>query len=308
MEKEKFRFKIENLLMLIAAFFWALGHPLGKIIVQKIHPFQLGTVTLTIGFICMILFCISTGRLKKFVRLSGRTFLLSLFIGVLGFFLYQIFTFSALKRIPASMNAILISSNVIFITLLAGLFLKEKIRFLRIVGIIIAAAGVIFVIFNQGFALDSSISIIGCMFSIGAAIVFSLYTISAKRILEENDPVVIVTIALFSGALLLAILTSLTVGLGPLLQAGSRLWILMGILGVGMIGISYPIWFTCLKRLPASHISLYIYMVPVFAVILSLAILGERFQWLFWLGAILVLGGIVTANVFTSRGRTQIKN
>ena len=305
MEKETFRFRIENLLMLIAAFFWALGHPLGKIIVEKVHPFQLGTVTLAIGFICMLLFCMSTGRMKQLGKLSGKTFLLSLLLGVFGFFLYQIFTFSALKRIPASMNAILISSNVIFITLLAKLFLKEKIRFLRIVGIFFAAVGVVFVIFNQGFTLESRISIIGCAFSICAAIVFSLYSISAKRILEENDPIVIVTIALFSGSLLLAILSSLTVGLRPLFQVGPRIWIMMIILGAGMIGISYPIWFTCLKRLPASHISLYIYIVPVFAVILSLAILRERFMWMFWLGAALVLGGIITANVFASREKVE---
>ena len=50
---------------------------------------------------------------------------------------------------------------------------------------------------------------------------------------------------------------------------------------------------------------LYIYIVPVFAVILSLAILRERFLWMFWLGTALVLGGIITANVFASREKGQ---
>ena len=70
----------------------------------------------------------------------------------------------------------------------------------------------------------------------------------------------------------------------------------MVLLGVTMIGVAYPLWFYCLKRLPAVHASVFIYMTPVFAVILSLAILRERFAWTFWLGGALVLAGIVAAN------------
>ena len=95
------------------------------------------------------------------------------------------------------------------------------------------------------------------------------------------------------------ILASRTVGMEGLVRAGAVTWLLMLLLGIGMIGISYPIWFFCLKRLPASQISIYIYMTPMFAVILSLIILQERFSWLFWLGGALILGGIVTVNVFS---------
>ena len=45
---------------------------------------------------------------------------------------------------------------------------------------------------------------------------------------------------------------------------------------------------------PASHASIYTYLTPVFAVILSLIILHERFSWLFWVGGALISGGIIT--------------
>jgi hypothetical protein len=41
--------------LLLATLFWALGHPLGRIILQTVHPFQLGA-TLAIGF------CVFPGR------------------------------------------------------------------------------------------------------------------------------------------------------------------------------------------------------------------------------------------------------
>ena len=79
----------------------------------------------------------------------------------------------------------------------------------------------------------------------------------------------------------------------------------MVFLGLTMIGISYPLWFICLKKLPASHVSIYTYITPVFAFILSLIILDERFSWLFWVGAVLIIGGLIITNRFASAKSTD---
>jgi hypothetical protein len=62
--------------LLLATFFWALGHPLGRIILQTVHPFQLSTMTLTVGFLCVLCYlaaapapspsaCLGSGRTKS---------------------------------------------------------------------------------------------------------------------------------------------------------------------------------------------------------------------------------------------------
>jgi drug/metabolite transporter (DMT)-like permease len=301
MEKKQPSFRIEYLLMLITTFFWALGHPVGRILLKHVHPFQLGAVNLVIGFLCLFLFLTLTGNVKKLFSMSGRDIMFSFVLGVFGFFLYQILTFSALVRIPASMNAILVSTNVVFIALLSALILKERIFLIKILGILLAFIGVVIITFNRGFALESRVSLIGCCFSILAAISFALYSIFGKKVLERNDPLHVSTFAILSGAVLLSILTAFTSGFYKLEVAGKSTWLLMVMLSVTMIGIAYPLWFSCLKGMQASHVSIYIYMTPVFAVILSLIILDERFAWLFWLGAACVLGGIVITTVFTRK-------
>jgi drug/metabolite transporter (DMT)-like permease len=124
-----------------------------------------------------------------------------------------------------------------------------------------------------------------------------------KRILTSNDPLIIAALALFSGAVLLNVFTTVTVGHSAIINAGWPTFLLMVFLGLTMIGIAYPLWFTCLKRLPASHASIYIYLTPVFAVILSLIILQERFSWLFWVGGACILGGIIITNRFATDTR-----
>jgi drug/metabolite transporter (DMT)-like permease len=310
MTNEKGGIRIEYFLMLIVSFFWAIGHPFGRIIVSQVHPFQLGTVTLSTGFLGLLIFLLISGRIQKISDLSSRELFVSLGLGIFGFFCYQILTFSALARIPASMNAVLVSTNVVFIALLAALILKERILPARIAGIAIALLGVILVTFNTGFALgksNSGIDLLGCAFSLLAALSFSLYSVIGKKILTTNDPLIVAALALFSGAVLLNIFTASTVGYTDIFTAGWSTFLLMVFLGLTMIGIAYPLWFTCLKRLPASHASIYIYLTPVFAVILSLVILKERFSWLFWVGGACILAGIIITNRFASVKETSEK-
>ena len=311
MQINKDRVRIEYFLMLIVSFFWAIGHPLGRIIVQKVHPFQLSTVTLATGFIGLLIFLIISGRIKKISEIPKRDIFISLLIGVLGFFFYQILTFSALVRIPASVNAVLVSNNVVFIAILAAIILKEKIRLLQSLGIFLAIIGVLLVTFNNGFYLNdggANINLLGCAFSLLAALSAALYSVIGKKVLTSNDPVIITTIAIFSGAVLLTVLTASTVGFSEIFRAGWTTILMMIMLGLTMIGVAYPLWFVCLKRFPASQISIYIYLTPVFAVILSLIILDEKFKCLFWVGAPLILTGIIITNTFSTRKTLLKKN
>lgn len=293
--------------MLIVAFFWAVGHPLGRIILKQVHPFQLASINLIIGFVSVLIYTAVTGRLRELKTFSFKDILYSLLLGIIGFFLYQLFTFSALHRIPASMNAVLITTNVIFITIFAALLLKERLSLLRVLGILSAATGAVFVVFNQGFVLGSDFNFSGSIFSILAAVSSAVYSLGGKKILSRHDPISVVLIALFSGTLFLTLFTAVTTGFAPLEKVNGSTWALIIGLGLGMIGLAYPLWFYCLKRVNASEVSIFIYLVPFFAGVLSFFILNERFGWRFYFGAALILSGIFLANFLSRRsaGRTS---
>ena len=130
-------------------------------------------MTLTVGFLCVFLYLAAARTLPLLARMRGGDIAGSLALGVLGFAAYQVLTFSALARIPASMNAVLVSSNVVLIAILSVVFLKERISWQRAAGILVAFAGVVLVTFNRGFALGGSIDLLGCAFSLLAALCFA---------------------------------------------------------------------------------------------------------------------------------------
>ena len=287
--------------MLVTTLFWALGHPLGRLILRSVHAMQLGSINLVVGFLVLLVYLAASGRLPAVFRLPARDLLSSLALGVVGFALYQTLTFSALSRIPASINAVLVATNIILITPLAALILKEKIPWGRVLAIFTAFAGVVLVTFNQGFAVGSGIDLVGCLFSLCAALSFAVYTVLGKSVVSRNDPLIVTALAIFAGAVLLSAFTGLTVGFGGLAAADGLTWVWMILLGLTMIGFSYPAWFACLKMLPATRVSIFVYVTPVFAVILSFLILDERFSWLFYLGGALVLGSVVLSTVASQR-------
>lgn len=282
--------------LVVACFFWALGHPVGRIILATVHPFHLGAINLVVGFVVLLAYLAITGKLKEIRRFTTADILSSLALGAVGFALYQVLTFSALSRIPASVNAVLVSTNIMLIALFSVIFLRERVTWPRVVGILVAFAGVALVTFNRGFALSSGLDLLGCGFSLLAAASFASYTILGKRLVERNDPLIVTSLALLSGAALLSAFSGISLGFVSLASAGQEAWWLMILLGATMIGISYPVWFNRLKHLPASRASAFIYLTPVLAVILSFLILGEHFSWPFYLGGALVLGGVVVSS------------
>jgi drug/metabolite transporter (DMT)-like permease len=287
--------------VLVTTLFWALGHPLGRIILRSVHAMQLGAINLVVGFLVLLAYLAVTGRLRSVRRLAPRDLLASLALGVIGFALYQMLTFSALSRIPASMNAVLVATNIIMIAPLAGVFLKERIAWKRAVAILTAFGGVVLVTFNQGFSSQAGIDLVGCLFSLLAALSFAVYTVLGKSVVSRNDPLIVTALALFAGAVLLSAFTAATVGFGGLAAADGLTWFFMVLLGATMIGFAYPAWFACLKLLPASRVSIFIYVTPVFAVALAFLILDERFSWLFYVGGVLVLGSVVLSTVGSRR-------
>jgi drug/metabolite transporter (DMT)-like permease len=297
------KLRVEYLYLLSFVFFAALGHPLGKIIVQDMHPVLLGTASLVVGLLVIVLFIFLTGKSRTLFKMQWRDVLLSAGIGIPCFFFFQILTFSALSRIPASVNAFLINTSVIFISLLASIVLKERLPLIRIAAIVIAFVGVVFVVFNSGFGRGESIDLIGCLFSILAAMSFALYSVFGKKLVERNDPINVVAIAIMSGLILLSVFTLLTTGYGSLLDIRPKTWLLTIILGATMIGLAYPMWFLSLRKLPLSHISIFVYITPIFAVMLSFLILHEVFGWRFWIGGVLILGGIIITGIYGKDGR-----
>ncbi|MEM2122930.1 MAG: DMT family transporter [Candidatus Bathyarchaeia archaeon] len=277
-------------LLVVAALIWGSGHPVIKLIVEELHPIQVSMASAALSFLVLALtlpLFKSQGGLKQ-DRMPWMVM-----AGVVIFFIYPILSFSALQRIPASVNGILVATSTIFVALVAASILSETLSATNYLGIATSFLGVALII--QGTTGISSSSIRGAttsgfILSLSGALASAIYTIIGRK-LKDEDPLRVTLVAAGSGAVLQAFATGFFTGFHAFETASLKTWLLLLYWGISS-GLAYFIYYFSLRRMEAARASSFIYLSPVAAAFSSAVILGEKLTILFLVGMILVLFGV----------------
>lgn len=278
-------------LLVLAAFIWGSGHPVIKLILRELHPIQISMASAALSFLVLALAVPFTKPRNRNFRWEKMPWMVT--AGAVIFFIYPILSFSALQRIPASVNGILVATSTIFVALIAASALGEALSATNYLGIVAAFIGVALIIQGSTGVFSASIQgvkISGFILSLSGALASAIYTIIGRK-LKEEDPLNVTLVAAGSGAVLQAVTTGIFTGFHAFLMASLQAWLLLLYWGL-LSGLAYLIYYFSLKRMEAARASSFIYLSPIFAAITSTIILGEKLTILFLAGMILVLIGI----------------
>ncbi len=196
-----------------------------------------------------------------------------------------------LRGTTAGGTALLVNTSPIFVSILARLVFGEPITVSKTLGLAVATVGVAVTVVKGSIGTWSGIAL--CL---TAAIFWAIYTVVNKAA-EASDPVALVAPALLSsgGALLVLGVIFEPHHVDFTLELVVACVILQGIV-FNLLG-----WVSLLRRRPASQVAPWLFLVPMFGVLWSDVILGERVSWRLVLGTFLVAFGIVLCNL----GRTR---
>ena len=205
------------------------------------------------------------------------------------------------ERYTSSGTAAVIVGTAPGITLaLACALGLERFSLTRAAGLAIAFAGVIVVVLlgsGQEVSFDNAK---GPLIVLGAPLAFALYNVITKPLLARHSPLGVSAAASLIGTVALLPLTSRDV-----VTRSSRLdawdWTLILYLGLVCTLFAYVAWTAALRHLDPSRAVAYLYLVPVFAVIVGGVTLGEEITAWLLLGGALVLAGVALAQFGLSR-------
>jgi drug/metabolite transporter (DMT)-like permease len=233
-----------------------------------------------------------TNNFSGFTGLKHRGIALSVGAGGIMFFLYPILGFSALRIIPASVNAILVATSTIFVAIIAMITLKEKLNPQSYLGITLAFVGVPMIILSSGGLFDiKSINLFGCLLALLGAIASASYIVLGRAMMQKYDALTVTLIASLSGTALQTITTSLFIGFKEIFTVSLTTLLLILYWGV-FSGLGYFFFYKCMERLEATRTSSFIYFAPLFAILLSVIILHETVGILFFVGMALIFSGV----------------
>jgi len=294
----------EYLMLILTTFIWGSGHPIGKLILVGITPLQLSMLSSVLGALAVAVCLLLTKQLGNLSQLRGKGLGLALLSGGIMFFLYPNLSFSALQRIPASANAILVASSTIFVALLSPVLLKEKLEMRGYLAVLISFIGVSLVVLSTGQGVTdlSALNLFGCSLSLLGAIASASYTIIGRKAMSAYDALSVTLIGSVLGGILLGLVVSVTSGFSEIVQASVTTHALVAYWGI-FSGLGYVMFYHSLKKLEATKASSFIYLSPLFALILSILILGESMTAAFVAGMALVFLGIWG----TQKSRSTVK-
>ena len=211
--------------------------------------------------------------------------------GVLFLGVYSVTLNAAERRVDAGTAAMLINVGPILIAILAGIFLSEGFPPWLFAGCAVALAGCVLI--GLANSQSSSHAALGIVLLVVAAFAYAAAVVIQKPVLARASPLQVTVLGCAAGAFVcLPFAPTLARELD---DAGAEAIGWMVYLGVAPTALGFATWAYALRRMSAGRLASIAYLIPVVAILLGWALLGETPPWLAAAGGALCLAGVYLA-------------
>ena len=270
-----------TLLALLVILVWGSNFVVIKIGVSELEPL----IVLGLRFFCAGLIFL------PFMKWPGwKQARMIMLVGLLMGPLHQGLLYVALETMPAGLISIIMKSNVLMVTLMGWLFLKEKIGWRTWTGIFVGLVGVFVLVSGE----DMTANPIGLIYTFASAFFIALTYIAMKKVDTVHAPTYIVLMSLPVSPLIF--LTSWAVnGTTWVETAPSLNWdIIMSVVlyQAIILSISHMIWQRLMAQHPVSKVIPWTLLIPAVAVATAVIFLGEEITTPIIIGGSLTILGV----------------
>lgn len=186
-----------------------------------------------------------------------------------------LFFYIGLAHTTGVKGSIIIGMNVFISILVASLiFRQERMTASKVSGCAIGFAGVVLVNITKS-GIDMNMSFLGEGFILLTTVAYAFSSAYMKQLSREEDPVMLSGYQFFAGGIILAAGGFLMGGrIGGFTLSSTMMLLYLAFISAA----GYTIWSVLLKYNPVSRVSVFGFMNPVFGVVFSALLLGEKAQ------------------------------
>lgn len=275
-----------------AVLMWSASYPLIKIALIDVPPILLGSLRHLIFIPMLLMIFLNEGK-KAFVH-SRKNWLIFIGIGVFAIALPNIFQNIGMRYTTASLSSIIQSSGPIFTIALAVIFLGEPLTIRKISGAFIALAGTIMLVTGGCFCFEGG-AFYGNILLLLSAISYSISGVITKKGLEKNSPFIILSFGIMIGFIVLTTISALTENIMIITSLSIKTWFVILFLALFPSFIASWLWYKVLIDTELSKLAVFVYLMPVFAVLFSYIMIGEIINIYTVAFAGLIIGGVALA-------------
>ena len=276
--------------LILAATCWGAGTVISKSALAEFAPLTLLAVQLGSSLVVLAVL-LRTQRVPVLAGLPTRLGRLGLLNPGIAYALSLL----GLVTITASLSVMLWALEPLLIVALAGVVLRERITPAFIALSLVAVAGMVVILWDPD---ATGGELIGIALTVAGVVCCAVYSVLTRKFIPdapETGQVVFSQQAHALGLALVLVVGVIALGGSPLPSAATPLGLASAI-GSGVLYYAGAYWFYlgALRHVPASFAAVSFYLIPIVGLAASAVILGERLAPHQWLGAIVVIGSILT--------------
>ena len=276
----------------MAVIFWGTSFIATKILLEEISPVTIIIMRLIIASVLLSSIAVITKRDFKINLKNHSRILLLALIAVFHLWIQV----TGLKYTSASNTGWIIGTAPVFIAIIAFFFLKEKISLIQTGGILVAMAGLLFLV-GKGNPLNIDlVKNKGDLLVLSSAFTWGVYSVVNKKISLDYSPLMTI---LYLFLMMTIIITPFNINsqtLTGVIHLSAIGWVSILFLGLLCSGAAYVIWAYSLREMSSAKVGAFLYFEPFVTVFSAWIFLSEKITFQMILSGIIITIGVVMVN------------
>lgn len=281
-------------LLILTMLAWAINFHVVKIALQYYSPMGVAAIRFLFGVALLgaVMLARSGIRGLKFSRKElGNIFLASFF----GIFLTIYFFNLGLKTASAVNGSLIIATSPLITAIFAFFLMKKKLKIIQVFAIFMSFLGVAIIIVKGDVLGLRNIRLeVGDFYILCMAIVFSLSQIIVSKYLTKIDSITMTTIGSLMALVLFVVASFGEITSRPL-PSDFAFWgsiLFMGVIGTA---VAYTAFYYCVVKVGATTSTLFMNLIPFFAVLLAFPF-GEKLVLNQLVGGVIIVSALIIYN------------
>lgn len=285
------------LLLLLVVLFWSGNFIVARSVQEFIPPFSLSFWRWALALLILIPFSAKSFlRQKDLMREHWKIILL---LGILGIACFSTFIYIALHSTTVTNTVLINATNPVFIVIFSWVGFKDRVSLLQIAGIVLSLGGLLWIISRGNLSFLITLQFAkGDLWTLAAAVCWALYTVLLRQYPGRTDSIAFLTALFIAGLIFLTPLyiwesfTKSSIRLNTASVSGALY------LGIFPSIFAYMFWNRGVKAVGPNRAGVFVYLIPVFSIILAFFLFDERFKSYHPPGIMLIALGIFLTSYF----------
>ncbi|PPR09200.1 MAG: hypothetical protein CFH41_02717 [Alphaproteobacteria bacterium MarineAlpha11_Bin1] len=286
---------LAHVMMMGAVLIFGLNYVVGRWVAGDVQPYILGFVRWTFGTLILLPFALT--HLKGDAEHIRANWKLLCLAGFLMPFMGAGVTYVALTYTEAINGGVIQTSMPVMIVLLSWLFLGERTRGIQWVGIAVAIFGVLYIVARADPATLVDLNLnVGDIILIACNLGLAGYGVAVKRLPRDFHPLSLITIVCAVGAVCHVPFFVYEIMSGIAVIWSAKAWISLGFVAIFPSVCAILLWNSAIARIGPTRAGFHMYLVPVYAAVFAIPLLGENIGVFHIVGAVLIIIGVTMSS------------